>query len=82
MSTGWPRSGGLSGEVPGLGPAPAFFAEAPLETPCTGHGELKLESGKWEAADRAVPQALDGAPVSQSCSINPILRASPPAPDQ
>lgn len=80
MPTGWPRSGGLSGEVPGGGPALALFTEASLGTPCTGHGELKLESGEWEAADKAISRALHCAPVSCSCSINPILRASLPPP--
>lgn len=49
----------------------------------TGHGELKLESGEWEAADKAISRALHGAPVSSSCSINLILGASlPPLADE
>lgn len=54
--------------------------EASLGTSHTGHGELKLESGEWEAADKAVSRALHRAPVSSSCSINLILGASPPPP--
>ena len=80
MSTGGPRSGGPSGEVPGWGPAPAALTQASLGIPGTGHGELKLESGEWEAADKAISQALHRAPVSSFCSINPILRASLPPP--
>lgn len=57
-----------------------LLAEASLGTPRTGHGELKLESGEWEAADKAISRALHRAPVSSSCSINLIPRASPPPP--
>lgn len=71
---------GLSGEVPGWGPALALLTEASQGTPGTGHGELKLESGEWEAADKAISQALHRAPVSSFCSLNPILRASLPPP--
>lgn len=80
VSTGWLRSGGLSVEVLGWGPALALLTEASLGTPGTGHGELKLESGEWEAADKAISRALHRAPVSGFCSINPILRASLPPP--
>lgn len=73
-----PQSRGLPEEVSGWEPARALLTEASLGTPRTGHGELKLESGKWEAADKAISRALHRAPVSSSCSINPILRASLP----
>lgn len=80
MSTKWPRSGGLLGEVPGRGPALAPLRGRARDTR-PGHGELKLESGEWEAADKAISRALHrAAPVSSSCSINLILGASlPPA---
>lgn len=79
MSTNWPRSGGLLGEVPGWGPALALLRGLTRDTR-TGHGELKLESGEWEAADKAISRALHRAPVSSSCSINLILGASLPPP--
>lgn len=59
------RTWGPSGGAPGWGPAPA---EASLGTLPTGHGELKLESGEWEAADTAI-----------LCSLHP-LRFHSPAP--
>ncbi|XP_008066750.2 coiled-coil domain-containing protein 13 [Carlito syrichta] len=77
VATSQPRAGGLSGEAPAGG---QLLSEALLGTPRTGHRKLKLESGEWEAADKAISRALHHAPVSSSCSINLIPRASLPPP--
>lgn len=63
---------------PGASPGPAH--RGLTGDTRTGHGELKLESGEWEAADKAISRALHRAPVSSSCSINLILGASLPPP--
>lgn len=79
MSTTGPGQG-IYGRGPGPGANPRPAHRDLTGDTRTGHGELKLESGEWEAADKAISRALHRAPVSSSCSINLILRASLPPP--
>lgn len=72
---------GSTGRGPRLGASPGPAHRGLAGDIRTGHGELKLESGEWEAADKAISRALHhAAPVSSSCSINLILGASLPPP--